>query len=153
MGGLAAKAALAQLPQGTEVSSTIIGNVNISDNTGAYLSRHVGHYAGLPVTTPALTVNRLCGSGFQSIINASQEIHLGESDVVLTGGAENMSLSPYNLHGVRFGGGKYGVDLKLVDSLAAALTDMVPTPTPMGEYLEGRLLLEWRRFTLRGNEV
>jgi len=57
--------------------------------------------------------------------------------VVLTGGAENMSLCPYTLHGVRFGGGRYGVDLKLVDSLAAALTDMVPTPTPMGEYKEG----------------
>lgn len=57
--------------------------------------------------------------------------------MVLTGGAENMSLCPYTLHGVRFGGGRYGVDLKLVDSLAAALTDMVPTPTPMGEYKEG----------------
>lgn len=132
LGGHASKAALAQLPQGTEVSSTIFGNVHASDNSAAYLSRHVGHHAGLPVTVPALTVNRLCGSGFQSVINGAQEIALGESHVVLTGGTESMSLAPYTLHGVRFGGGKYGVDLKLVDSLAAALTDMVPTPTPMG---------------------
>lgn len=91
-----------------------------SDPSGAYLARHVGHLSGLPVDVPALTINRsvltaifyrfilpscemnlvlmrrnrLCGSGFQAIINAAQEIKLGEANVVLTGGAENMSLSP-----------------------------------------------------------
>lgn len=132
LGGLASKAALSQLPDGTKVDATIFGNVQASDNTSAYLARHVGHYAGLPVTTPALTVNRLCGSGFQSIINAVQEISVGDSNVLLTGGTESMSQAPYTLHGVRFGNTRYGVDLKLVDSLAAALTDKVPTPTPMG---------------------
>jgi acetyl-CoA acyltransferase 2 len=108
--------------------------VHASDNAAAYLARHVGHHAGLPVTVPALTVNRLCGSGFQSIINAVHEIKAGDANVIVTGGTESMSQAPYTLSGVRFGGGKYGVDLKLVDSLAAALTDMVPTPTPMGEW-------------------
>jgi acetyl-CoA acyltransferase 2 len=132
LGGLASKAALEQLPSGTAIDATIFGNVHSSDNSCAYLARHVGHRAGLPVTVPALTVNRLCGSGFQSIINAVQEIKVGDANVVLTGGTESMSMAPYTLHGVRFGGGKFGVDLKLVDSLAAALTDVFPTPTPMG---------------------
>ncbi|CAE6381003.1 unnamed protein product [Rhizoctonia solani] len=127
LGGLAGKAALATLPKETK-----------TDNSGAYVARHVGHYSGLPVTVPALTVNRLCGSGFQSIVNAVQEIQLGESNVVLTGGTENMSMSPYTLHGIRFGNTRYGVDQKLVDSLAAALVDQAPgghpgaAPTPMG---------------------
>ncbi|CAO1617907.1 unnamed protein product [Parajaminaea phylloscopi] len=134
LGGLASRAALDELPKGieSEVKQTIFGNVHASDNAAAYLARHVGHHAGLPVTVPALTVNRLCGSGFQSIINAVQDIKTGDGDLLLTGGTESMSQAPYTLHGVRFGGGKYGVDLKLVDSLAAALTDMYPTPTPMG---------------------
>jgi len=132
LGGLASKAALEQLPSGTKIDATIFGNVHSSDNSCAYLARHVGHRAGLDVTVPALTVNRLCGSGFQSIINAVQEIKVGDANVVLTGGTESMSMAPYTLHGVRFGGGKFGIDLKLVDSLAAALTDVFPTPTPMG---------------------
>ncbi|EUC58782.1 acetyl-CoA C-acyltransferase [Rhizoctonia solani AG-3 Rhs1AP] len=138
LGGLASKAALATLPKETKVDSVIFGSVSQTDNSGAYVARHVGHLSGLPVTVPALTVNRLCGSGFQSIINAVQEIQLGESNVVLTGGTENMSLAPYTLHGVRFGNTRYGVDQKLVDSLAAALIDQVPgghpgaAPTPMG---------------------
>ncbi|ELU44135.1 acetyl-Coenzyme A acyltransferase 2 [Rhizoctonia solani AG-1 IA] len=138
LGGLAGKAALATLPKETKVDSVIFGSVSQTDNSGAYVARHVGHYSGLPVTVPALTVNRLCGSGFQSVVNAVQEIQLGESNIVLTGGTENMSLSPYTLHGVRFGNTRYGVDQKLVDSLAAALIDQVPgghpgaAPTPMG---------------------
>lgn len=140
LGGHASKAALAELPAGTRVDATIFGNVHASDNAAAYLARHVGHHAGLPVTVPALTVNRLCGSGFQSIINAVHEIGAGDARVVVTGGTESMSQAPYTLSGVRFGGGKYGVDLKLVDSLAAALTDMVPTPTPMGEWQPRRVM-------------
>lgn len=66
------------------------------------------------------------------MINASQEIRSGDAEVVLTGGTESMSLSPYTLHGVRFGNTRYGVDLKLADSLATALVDQVPVPTPMG---------------------
>ncbi|BGP14360.1 hypothetical protein JCM10213_004487 [Rhodosporidiobolus nylandii] len=132
LGGIAAKAALAELPEGVKVDSVHFGQVLYSDPSAAYLARHVGHLAGLPVDVPALTVNRLCGSGFQTIINAAQEIKLGEADVVLTGGAENMSLSPYTLSGASRFGTKYGVDLKLEDSLAQSLTDRVPNPTPMG---------------------
>ncbi|KAL4403141.1 3-ketoacyl-CoA thiolase, mitochondrial [Malassezia pachydermatis] len=132
LGGHAAKAALAQLPSDTPVSSNVFGVVAHSDNSAPYTARHVGHYAGLPITTPALTINRLCGSGFQAVINASQEIRSGDAEVVLTGGTESMSLSPYTLHGVRFGNTRYGVDLKLADSLATALVDQVPVPTPMG---------------------
>ncbi|GAA5859959.1 hypothetical protein JCM8547_003033 [Rhodosporidiobolus lusitaniae] len=132
LGGAASKAALAQLPEGVKVDSVHFGQVLYSDPSAAYLARHVGHLAGLPVDVPALTTNRLCGSGFQTIINAAQEIKLGEADVVLTGGAENMSLSPYTLSGASRFGTKYGIDLKLEDSLAQALTDRVPNPTPMG---------------------
>lgn len=132
LGGHAAKAALAQAKADTPISSTVFGVVTQSDSTTPYLSRHVGHHAGLPITVPALTINRLCGSGFQAAINAFQEIKSGDSEVVLTGGTENMSLSPYTLHGVRFGNTRYGVDLKLVDSLASSLVDQVPVPTPMG---------------------
>ncbi|GJN87308.1 hypothetical protein Rhopal_000256-T1 [Rhodotorula paludigena] len=129
LGGHAAKAALQDLPEGTQVDSVIFGQVLYSDPSAAYLARHVGHLAGVPVDVPALTVNRLCGSGFQAVINAAQEIKLGEANVVLTGGTDNMSLSPYTLSGSSRFGNKYGVDLKLEDSLAQALTDRVPNPT------------------------
>ncbi|SCZ99481.1 BZ3500_MvSof-1268-A1-R1_Chr3-1g06032 [Microbotryum saponariae] len=132
LGGIAGKAALADLPEGTKVDSVHFGAVLQSDPSGPYLARHVGHLSGLPVDVSACTVNRLCGSGFQVIINAAQEIKLGEADVVLTGGAESMSLAPYTLSGASRWGTRYGVDLKLEDSLAAALTDRVPNPTPMG---------------------
>ncbi|GAA5887453.1 hypothetical protein JCM6882_002535 [Rhodosporidiobolus microsporus] len=100
LGGIAAKAALADLPSDIKVDSVHFGQVLYSDPSAAYLARHVGHLAGLPVDVPALTTNRLCGSGFQTIINAAQEIKLGEADVVLTGGAENMSLSPFAPMGI-----------------------------------------------------
>ncbi|GAA5949853.1 hypothetical protein JCM21900_004225 [Sporobolomyces salmonicolor] len=132
LGGFAGKAALSELPEGIKVDSVHFGQVLYSDPSAAYLARHVGHLSGLPVDVPALTVNRLCGSGFQTIINAAQEIKLGEAHVVLTGGSENMSLSPYTLSGESRFGSKYGIDLKLEDSLAAALTDRVPNATPMG---------------------
>ncbi|KAI9183244.1 3-ketoacyl-CoA thiolase, mitochondrial [Blastocladiella emersonii ATCC 22665] len=131
LGGAAAKAALAALPAGTPVDSVIFGNVAQTSNDAAYLARHVGHRAGLPVTTPALTINRLCGSGFQAVINAAHEILAGEAKVVLTGGSESMSQAPYALRDLRWGT-RYGVDLKGEDTLAAALVDRFPTVTPMG---------------------
>ncbi|KAG0164107.1 hypothetical protein DFQ28_010826 [Apophysomyces sp. BC1034] len=132
LGGLASKAALATLPKDLPVDSVIFGNVLQSDTSGAYLARHVGHRAGLPVHVPALTVNRLCGSGLQSVVNGAHEILLGESEIVLTGGAENMSMSPFTLSGETRWGAKLGVDLQLKDTLWTALTDQYPTPTPMG---------------------
>lgn len=76
---------------------------------GAYLARHVGLRVGVPQSAPALTINRLCGSGFQSIICGAQEITCGDSEIVLTGGSENMSQAPHILRGARFGL-KLGVD-------------------------------------------
>ena len=75
----------------------------------------------MPVEAPMLTVNRLCGSGFQSLVTGAQEICLGESSVVLTGGAESMSMSPYLVHGIRFGT-NLGTNPPMVDSLWDTLT-------------------------------
>ncbi|KAI8579010.1 hypothetical protein K450DRAFT_244546 [Umbelopsis ramanniana AG] len=133
LGGLASKAVLSSLPANTPISSTIMGNVLQTDTAGAYLARHIGHRAGLPFEVPALTVNRLCGSGFQSVINGVHEILLGESEIVLAGGAENMSKAPYVVDGDKTRWGtRYGVDLKMEDSLSAVLVDQYPSPTPMG---------------------
>ncbi|KAG0147849.1 hypothetical protein CROQUDRAFT_655644 [Cronartium quercuum f. sp. fusiforme G11] len=132
LGGIAARAALGDLPVRASPDSVIFGTVLYSDPSSAYLARHVGHHANVPVTTPALTVNRLCGSGFESAIRATQEIALGEASIVLTGGSDNMSLSPYTLAGSSRFGNKYGIDLKLEDSLAHTLVDRFPTLTPMG---------------------
>lgn len=132
LGAFASKAALADLGKQVPIDSVIVGNVAHTDAAGPYLARHVGLRAGLDITVPALTVNRLCGSGFQSIINAAHEIVAGDSNIVLTGGTESMSLAPYALRGIRFGGTRFGVDLKLEDTLAAALVDRYPKETPMG---------------------
>ncbi|RKP26221.1 Thiolase, N-terminal domain-containing protein, partial [Syncephalis pseudoplumigaleata] len=131
LGAHASKAALASLPAGTAVDSVIFGNVLQTSTDAPYLARHVGLRVGLPVEVPALTVNRLCGSGFQAAINAVHEIRLGEAEVVLTGGTESMSQAPYALRGARWGT-RYGVDQKLEDTLAASLVDRYPTECPMG---------------------
>jgi acetyl-CoA C-acetyltransferase len=85
--------------------------------------------AGLPVEVPALTVNRLCGSGLQAIISAAQMMQLGEAEVTLAGGVESMSNAPYHDHGQRWGR-KMG-DATLVDAMVQALTD------PVGGYHMG----------------
>ncbi|XP_033871846.3 3-ketoacyl-CoA thiolase, mitochondrial [Acipenser ruthenus] len=127
----AAKAALAAGNVAPEiVNSVIVGNVMQSSSDAAYISRHVGLRAGVPIPVPALTVNRLCGSGFQSIISGAQEICLKESEVVLCGGSESMSQAPYAVRNIRFGT-KFGVDLKMEDTLWAGLTDL-HVKIPMG---------------------
>ncbi|KAK1174619.1 3-ketoacyl-CoA thiolase, mitochondrial isoform X1 [Acipenser oxyrinchus oxyrinchus] len=127
----AAKAALAAGNVAPEiVNSVIVGNVMQSSSDAAYISRHVGLRAGVPIPVPSLTVNRLCGSGFQSIINGAQEICLKESEVVLCGGSESMSQAPYAVRNIRFGT-KFGVDLKMEDTLWAGLTDL-HVKLPMG---------------------
>ena len=77
-----------------------------------------------------LAVNRLCGSGFQSIVNGVQEIMVGDSEIVMTGGTDNMSASPYAVRDIRFGT-KLGSDPKLEDMMWTSLTDQL-TKTPMG---------------------
>ena len=100
----------------------VMGNVMQTSADAIYLARHVGLRAGLPIETPAVTVNRLCGSGFQAVIDGSQEIALGESDVCLVGGAESMSQAPHIVRGARWGL-RLGPAPKFEDSLWEALTD------------------------------
>ena len=68
--------------------------------------------AGVKIDTPCLTVNRLCGSGFQSVVNSTQDIQLGDAEISVAAGAENMSMAPYILRGARFGT-RLGTDLKV----------------------------------------
>jgi len=129
---IAAKAALTSANVDPKlVDSVVMGNVIGCAHTDTiYISRHVGLRVGAPIATPALTVNRLCGSGFQSVVNGAQEIALGESSVVLTGGSDSMSMAPYAVRNIRFGT-KLGSDLSMEDTLWASLTD-AHTNTPMG---------------------
>ncbi|EDL09514.1 acetyl-Coenzyme A acyltransferase 2 (mitochondrial 3-oxoacyl-Coenzyme A thiolase), isoform CRA_d [Mus musculus] len=92
----AARAALSagKVPPET-IDSVIVGNVMQSSSDAAYLARHVGLRVGVPTETGALTLNRLCGSGFQSIVSGCQEICSKDAEVVLCGGTESMSQSPY----------------------------------------------------------
>ncbi|KAF5919097.1 3-ketoacyl-CoA thiolase, mitochondrial isoform X1 [Diceros bicornis minor] len=119
----AAKAALSAGKVSPEiVDSVVVGNVLQSSSDAIYLARHVGLRVGIPVATPALTVNRLCGSGFQSIVNGCQEICVKDAEVVLCGGSENMSQAPFCVRNMRFGT-KFGLDLQLEDTLWVSLTD------------------------------
>ncbi|MFG6115398.1 thiolase family protein [Halobacillus sp. MO56] len=104
-----------------DIDLTVMGNVIHSANNSPYMVRHIALKSGVPMESPALTVNRLCGSGLQSVVSAAQSIKLGEGKVALTGGVENMSQSPYAMRGSRFGT-KLGTP-KIDDMLWAALTD------------------------------
>ncbi len=99
----------------------VMGNVIQSTSDSAYLSRHVGLKSGLPIAHQALTVNRLCGSGFEAIAQAAKMLSLGEADLVLAGGSESMSLVPFALTKARFG---YRMGHgEVEDLLSAGLTD------------------------------
>jgi acetyl-CoA C-acetyltransferase len=103
-----------------EVGHCVIGNVTHSDRRDMYMSRVAALKGGLPESTPALTVNRLCGSGLQAIISAAQLLLLNDCDLVVAGGAESMTRSPYWLPTARFGS-KMG-DSQMVDPMVGALT-------------------------------
>ena len=103
-----------------DIGHCVIGNVTHSDRKDMYMSRAAGLKGGLPVTTPAVTVNRLCGSGLQSIISAAQLILLGDCDAAVAGGAESMSRVPYWLPTARFGA-RMG-DSEMTDPMIGALT-------------------------------
>ena len=104
-----------------KVDNVVMGNVIQTHEGAPYLARHVALDAGVPIEAPALTLNRLCGSGLQAVVSATQSIKLGESEIGLAGGAENMSQAPYVSRKARFGI-RMGDD-KLVDTLSEALTD------------------------------
>jgi acetyl-CoA acyltransferase 2 len=101
----------------------VIGNVMQTSSDAIYGARHVGLKAGLPVDTPAVTVNRLCGSGMEAISQAAQRVLIGESNVILAGGTENMTQCPHVIRGAR-SGFRLG-EGKLEDSLMSGLFDPV----------------------------
>lgn len=130
LGVASSKAALEQSGvKADQIDHVIFGNVMQTSPDAIYCARHIGLKSGLPITTPALTVNRLCGSGFQSIINGCELLLLGDAEAVLVGGTENMSQAPHVLRGGREGW-PFGKAPQVEDSLWSALTDSY-TNTPM----------------------
>ena len=104
LGAVAARHAIQRsgVPAG-DFGHTVFGNALQTSADAIYMARHVGLKAGLPIETPAVTVNRLCGSGFEAITQGAQLILLGEAEAVLAGGAESMSQAPHVVRGARWG--------------------------------------------------
>jgi acetyl-CoA acyltransferase 2 len=130
LGVHASKAALAQAEvQPDLIDRVIVGNVIQTSADAIYLARHIGLHCGVPIDRPSYVVNMLCGSGFQAIVNAAQEILTGRGQVMLAAGTESMSQAPHVIRGARWGIplGKGGLE----DSLWSALTDSY-TGMPMG---------------------
>jgi acetyl-CoA C-acetyltransferase len=122
LGALAASAALERAEiEPSQVDHVIFGNVIHTEPADAYMARVVGIKAGVPKEVPAYTVNRLCGTGMQAIVSATQAIQTGEAQVALAGGAESMSRGPYWVPSVRWGA-RMG-EAELVDPVLGALTD------------------------------
>jgi len=122
LGVLAAKAAIKSANiNPSQIDQVIFGNVMQTSADALYLARHIGLRAEIPQVAPALTLNRLCGSGFQAIISGAEQLALGEANCVLVGGTESMSQSPHIIRGARFGLtlGKH----ELEDALWSGLTD------------------------------
>lgn len=133
LGVISTKAALEQgNVDPATVDQVYFGNVIQSCPDAAYLARHVGLKSGLPISTPALTVNRLCGSGFETVVQGANAISLGNSKIALCGGTENMSAAPLSVDGndARWGI-SLGKGLPLRDSLWDGLTD-THAGMPMG---------------------
>jgi len=128
---VAANSALQQANlKAADLDNVVVGNCIADTAATPYIARHTALHIGCPLDTPSLTINRLCGSGFQSVINIANDIELGISRIGLAAGSESMSGAPHSLFGGRFGV-KLGTDLKLVDCLWAGLTDQ-NIKTPMG---------------------
>ncbi len=122
LGVVAAKGAIARAgiaPQ--EIDACFFGNVIQGGRGAAYMARHIALRSGLREEAPALTVNRLCGSGLEAILQGLRAIRLGEAGVVLAGGTESMSQAPYHLQGARSGWGLGGAQVQ--DALWDTLTD------------------------------
>jgi len=125
LGVFAAKGALdASGVDSADVGHVVFGNALQTSADAIYLARHIGLRAGLSIDTPALTLNRLCGSGFQAIVTGAQEILLGECEVALCGGTESMSQAPHVVRGARWGDQRLGPAGKFYEDLLwEALTD------------------------------
>jgi acetyl-CoA acyltransferase 2 len=123
LGTIAAKQALERARVRPEqVDHVVFGNAQQTSADAIYLARHVALNSGLPIEVPAVTVNRLCGSGFESIIQGAQQILLDESRVVLAGGSESMSQAPHAVRGARWGI-RLGPAAAFEDTLWEALRD------------------------------
>ena len=123
LGAHAAKAAVERAGvEATSIDHVVMGNALQTSVDAIYGARHVGLKAGTAESCPALTVNRLCGSGIQSLVNGAQMILLGEATTVLAGGMESMSQAPYAFYGGR-NGIPFGTAPELQDTLFAALMD------------------------------
>jgi acetyl-CoA acyltransferase 2 len=157
LGAIAAKGAIERAGvDPKDFDHAVFGNAQQTSGDALYGARHVGLRAGLPIETPALTVNRLCGSGMQAMVNAAQMIQLGEASVVLAGGMEAMSQAPFSIRG------RDGFSLapggKLEDSLMVALLDtfcgsyMANTAELYGEQ-QGITRLEQDEFALRSQQA
>lgn len=123
LGVLAARAAL--MDSGVspgDVDQVVFGNVAQTSPDAIYLARHVGLRCELPHKVPALTLNRLCGSGFQAVVSGAEQILLGDAQCVLVGGTESMSQAPYALRDVRWGT-TFGKAPPMEDTLWSSLTD------------------------------
>jgi len=123
LGALAGAEALARSGVApADVDHVVMGNVAQTSADAPYLARHVGLRVGAPIETPALTVNRLCGSGFEAVAQAAQQVLLGNSRVVLAGGTESMSQAPHAIRGARWGL-RLGTPPPLEDTLWESLRD------------------------------
>src|SRR5437870_1040183 len=122
LGAIAAKCAIDRAGvDPKEFDHAVFGNAQQTSGDALYGARHVALRAGLPIEAPALTVNRLCGSGMQAIVSAAHMVQVGEANVVLAGGMESMSQAPHVIRGARWG---FGLgEGKLEDSLMVALLD------------------------------
>ena len=124
LGVIAAKAALAAGKVDPQtVDHVVVGNVAQTSADALYMARHIGLKSGVPIPTPGLTVNRLCGSGFQAIVSGAHEILAGDAEIVLAGGTENMSQAPFAARDIRWGI-KFGPKApELEDTLWSSLHD------------------------------
>lgn len=123
LGVVAAKAALEDSGvEPADVDHVVFGNALQTSPDAIYLARHVALKSGLPIEVPAVTLNRLCGSGFEAIAEGARQILLGESEVCLVGGTESMSQAPHSVWGARWGL-RLGEGPQLTDTLWAALLD------------------------------
>src|SRR5213082_2356320 len=157
LGAIAGKCAIQRAgldPQ--EFDHCVFGNAQQTSSDSIYGARHVALKAGLPIETPALTVNRLCGSGMQAIVTGTQMIQLGEARTVLAGGMESMSQAPHVIHGLRWGLGLG--EGKMEDSLMVALLDtycglyMANTAEIYGEQ-HGITRQQMDEFSLRSQQL
>jgi acetyl-CoA acyltransferase 2 len=158
LGVIAAKGALERAKVDPAwIDHTVFGNVVQTSGDAIYLARHVGLKAGVPMEKPAVTVNRLCGSGQEAIVMGARMLITGEADFVLTGGTESMSQAPHVVRGARWGIG-FGANTPFEDMLWTALIDSY-TGLPMAITAENLAEMyhitreEQDRFALRDQQL